>query len=105
MKAREKLEKTKAYQKALEASLRRQGLLLTIEHAEQYLAYVEEHDAEYGCPHHHLPGKTDGDPPRRMPWRVCVEPLGVLKQRTAECLAELRGKLEVTPEVTLPSLD
>lgn len=105
MKADEKLQKTKAYQKALQASLRRTGLLRSIEHAEQYLAYVEDHYAKWGCMHHYLPPRQGSLEPRRMPWRVCTEPLGVLRQRTAERLAELRGKLEVTPEVALPSLD
>lgn len=103
MKDREKLQQTKAYQTALEASLRRSGLLDGLEHAEEYLASVEDHYAKWGCMHHYLPPRPGASAPRRMPWKICSEPLDVLRQRTADRLAELRAKLEVTPEVELPA--
>lgn len=104
MEREERLQKTKAYQDALKARLKRDSLLLSIRHAEWYLSYVEEHVSKHGCYHHCLPCPETGEP-RRLPWRVCTEPLEVLRPRTAERLEKLKEELEVTPEVDLPSLE
>ena len=103
MKRQERLERTKAYQKAQKARLRRDSLLFSIEHATSYLAYVREHVRTYGDMHLYARHPDTGEL-RRTPWKVYQGTLQELEAYTAPRVQELRAKLSVTPEVVLPAL-
>ncbi|MBE9064959.1 hypothetical protein [cf. Phormidesmis sp. LEGE 11477] len=103
MKRQERLERTKAYQKAQKAPLRRDSLLFSIEHTDWYLSYVRDHVREYGDMHLYVRHPKTGES-RRTPWRVYQGTLQGLEAYTAPRLQELRAKLSVTPEVALPAL-
>lgn len=103
MKRQERLERTKAYQKAQQARRRREGLLFSIEQNASYLAYVRDHVREHGDMHLYVQDPDTGEL-RRTPWKVYQGTLQELEAYTAPRLQELRAKLSVTPEVTLPAL-